>query len=117
VGKLRRAQSLVETEMGRDIRHIEAARSRRSPVVRSRQPAVRDCRRDQRFASIHNRGLAVKARYTAEFALTSKEWGEDPGEMDYDKFAIRDLIENICALAGVDRFGRPVSEQGVVATN
>jgi hypothetical protein len=62
-------------------------------------------------------GLAVKARYTAEFALTSKEWGEDPGEMDYDKFAIRDLIENICALAGVDRFGRPVSEQGVVATN
>jgi hypothetical protein len=62
-------------------------------------------------------GLAVKARFTAEFALTAEEWDQDPGDLDYDKFVIRNLIENICALAGVDRFGRPLSEQGVATTN
>ena len=54
-------------------------------------------------------GLAVKAR---ALTFTTKEsvWEEpDTDQLDFDEAFICDVVENLCRLAGVDRFGRPTA--------
>jgi len=59
-------------------------------------------------------GLAVKARHVAEYGLNVGDWLEPRDQLDWDKLVIRDLIENLCGLAGVDRYGQPVAGDAMV---
>jgi hypothetical protein len=54
-------------------------------------------------------GLAMKARLFREYVLKDEDWTAPLDEVDYDKFLIRSLLENLCALAGVDLIARPVA--------
>ena len=56
-------------------------------------------------------GLAVQARQVAEDSFSPGDWAEPIGNLDWDKVGIRVLVENLCAAAGVDLRGRPVSKQ------
>jgi hypothetical protein len=53
-------------------------------------------------------GFAVKARVLGEFALKDEDWNTPLADLDFDKHLTRDLIENLCALVGVDRLGQPL---------
>jgi hypothetical protein len=55
-------------------------------------------------------GLAVKAR-ALTFTGKQKIWEtDDPREdLDFDEEFLRDLVDNLLRLAGVDRFGCPLS--------
>jgi hypothetical protein len=54
-------------------------------------------------------GLALKARAMA-YSTSRKIWeANDPREkLDFDEEFIRDRVEAVLRLAGVDRFGRPL---------
>jgi hypothetical protein len=52
-------------------------------------------------------GLAVKARVLG--FNKSRAWDREPPDLDYDLAIIRNLVENACALVGVDRFGQPLA--------
>ena len=55
-------------------------------------------------------GLAVKARAVIEGTTATIWTAQDPREeLDYDEELIRNLVEAVLRLAGVDRFGRPLA--------
>jgi hypothetical protein len=52
-------------------------------------------------------GLAVKARVLGE--AFAEAWDmDDPQDLDWSMYCVRAVVEDACALAGVDRFGRRV---------
>jgi hypothetical protein len=56
-------------------------------------------------------GLAVKARAVIEGTTATIWTAQDPREeLDYHEELIRNLVEAVLRLAGVDRFGRPLAE-------
>jgi hypothetical protein len=52
-------------------------------------------------------GLALKARVLG--LAFARAWDKDPGRLDWDELLVRQVVENACALAGVDRLGRPLA--------
>ncbi|MBM0206896.1 hypothetical protein JNW90_30755 [Micromonospora sp. STR1s_5] len=56
-------------------------------------------------------GLAVQARQAAQECLSRDDWEEPLGNLDWDKLSVRVLVENLCAAAGVDLRGRPVTKR------
>jgi hypothetical protein len=55
-------------------------------------------------------GLAVKARAVIEATKREIWTAEDPREeLDFDEEVIRNLVEAVLRLAGVDEFGRPMN--------
>jgi hypothetical protein len=57
-------------------------------------------------------GLAVKARVFTEYVLKYEDWTAPPDELDYDKFLIRSLVENLCALAAMGLIAVPQAAPG-----
>jgi hypothetical protein len=55
--------------------------------------------------------MAVQARHVAEYALSDDDFAEPLGDMNWDKIAVRVLVENLCAAAGVDLRSRPVAKR------
>jgi hypothetical protein len=75
-------------------------------AVDARQSAVSD--KISKLAAHTLAGFAVKARVLGEFTLKEEDWNTPLSDLDFDKHLTRDLIENLCALVGVDRLGRPL---------